>query len=73
MKKILPFCAMIIGAFSLLIGSSSCCSKDDEQCCEWIDDYGEDYRACENDALVQSTESWGYVLYSVQYYGGNCD
>lgn len=71
MKKMLTFCAMITGAFMLLFGTSSC--KDKESCCEWTYDQI-DYRACEDDAIVNSRPGgWGYVIITANYYGGECD
>lgn len=71
MKKMLTLCAMITGAFMLLVGTSSC--KDDAECCEWTDSDNYTYKACEDDAFIESTNSWGYVLSNVQEYGGSCD
>ena len=70
MKRILTLCAMAAGAFAVMVGTSSC--KDKEECCEWTDDYGDDYRYCEDDDIVQGYE-WSQVVAYANSYGGDCD
>jgi hypothetical protein len=72
MKKMLTFCAMIVGAFSLLVGTSSC-NKDNEECCEWTDDYNVDYKYCEDDDEVDAVGGWNLVKAAAAYYNGDCD
>jgi hypothetical protein len=72
MKKMLTFCAMIVGAFSMMVGTSSC--KDKEECCEWTDDYGDSYKYCEDDDEVDDfPNGWNYVKAAAALYGGDCD
>lgn len=70
MKKILAFCAMLVGAFTIMVGTSSC--QDDETCCEWTNDDGQNYEACEDDAIVQSVGFSYFVQIAIEY-GGTCD
>lgn len=65
----LTICAMIAGAFSVMVGTSSC---DSEECCEWTDDFGDSYKYCEDDDLPAGG-TWDLVKAASSYYGGSCD
>jgi hypothetical protein len=71
MKKMLTFCAMFVGALSMMVGTSSC--KDKEECCEWTDGYGQDYKYCEDDEEVAAAGGWNVVQAAAAYYNGDCD
>jgi hypothetical protein len=71
MKKMLTFCAMIVGAFSIMVGTSSC--KDKEECCEWTDTYGDSYKFCEDDEDVEAYGGWNVIKAAAAYYNGDCD
>lgn len=71
MKRLLTFVAMLAGVFSIMVSTSSC--KDKEECCEWTYD-NTDYRACEDDAILESTGyDWSYWRAAAISYGGSCD
>lgn len=72
MKKVLTICALLAGAFTVMIGTSSC--KDKEECCEWTDDFGDDYKFCEEDGIVETSGyDWSYFKAAATSYGGSCD
>lgn len=70
MKTLLRFVRVLVPIVAVLGILTSC---DKEECCTWIDSFGDRYMYCEDDARWQAWyNSWNEVRAYAMYYGGSC-
>lgn len=70
MGKFFKLFALILGAFTMASGVTSC---KKEECCTWTDDFEDTYSFCEEDLLVTAFGGWDYIKAEAASYGGTCD